>query len=149
MFSGLIGVILGCSGALIGAAIQYRFQCLSAERGERREIIETHFLQLQDSVESLYYRIVNVRKRCGKQLMPEEYFRDTSAYAIGRVLADETLLVSNGIYAKLHYDAALKRDLKAGLHRINLAMDHEQFHHYHPPATRRGPAERREGLILH
>ena len=42
---GLAGAAIG---ALIGAAIQYRFQRLSADREERREVIETHLLQLQD-----------------------------------------------------------------------------------------------------
>ena len=116
---------------MIGAAIQYALQRFSAERQERREIVETHFLQLQDALESLYYRINNLRDWGGKQVMTDEYFRLTSIYALGRVLAHETLLVSKGIYAKLHYDEALKRQLKAGLHRINRGMDDQRFLHYH------------------
>jgi len=127
----LLAVLLGGFGALIGAAIQYTFQRFSAQRQERREIVETHFLQLQDSLESLYYRINNLRDWGGKQVMTDEYFRLTSIYAIGRVLAHETLLVSKGIYAKLHYDEALKRQLKTGLHRINRGMDDQRFLHYH------------------
>ncbi len=131
MATELIAVLLGALGAVIGAAIQYGFQRLSAERQERREIIETHFLQLQDALESLYYRINNLRDWGGKQVMSDDYFRRTTVYALGRVLAYENLLVSKGIYAKLHYDEALKRQLKSGLHEINHGMDDQRFLHYH------------------
>lgn len=116
---------------MIGAAVQHGFQRLSASRQERREIIETYFLQLQDAVESLYYRINNLRDWGGKGVMSDEYFRLTSVFAIGRVLAYESLLVSKGIYAKLHYDEALKRKLKGGLHRLNHGLDDQHFLHYH------------------
>ena len=131
MSSELLAVLLGGLGALIGAVIQYRFQRLSAEREERRELIETHFLQLQNALESLYYRINNLRDWGGKRVMTDDYFRLTSVYAIGRVLAYESLSVSRGIYAKLGYDEALKRSLKAGLHRINIGLDDQRFLHYH------------------
>ena len=131
MATELLAVLLGGVGALIGAAIQYGFQRLSADRAQRRELIETHFLQLQDALESLYYRINNLRDWGGKGVMTDDYFRLTSVYAIGRVLAYESLLVSRGIYAKLHYDNALKRRLKSGLHRINHGMDDQRFLHYH------------------
>jgi hypothetical protein len=39
--------------------------------------------------------------------------------------------VSRGIYAKLHYDEALKKKLKGGLHRINHGLDDQRFLHYH------------------
>ena len=131
MSTELIAFILAGLGALIGAAIQYGFQRHSAQRQERREIIETHFLQLQDAIESLYYRINNLRDWGGKHVMSDDYFRLTSVYAIGRVLAYESLLVSKGIYAKLHYDDTLKRKLKGGLHRINHGLDDQRFLHYH------------------
>ena len=131
MSNELIVVLLGGLSALIGAAIQYRFQRLSTERQERRELIETHFLQLQNALESLYYRINNLRDWGGKRVMTDDYFRLTSVYAIGRVLAYESLSVSKGIYAKLHRDETLKRQLKAGLHRLNLGMDDQRFLHYH------------------
>ena len=94
MSSELIAFLLTGLGAVIGAAVQYGFQRLSAERQERREIVETYFLQLQDAVESLYYRINNLRDWGGKRVMSDDYFRLTSVYAIGRVLAYESLLVS-------------------------------------------------------
>ncbi len=126
-----LAFILAGLGAFVGAAIQYAFQRLSAERQQRREIIETTFLQLQDAVESLYYRLNNLRDWDGKHVMSEEYFRFTSVYVIGRVIAYENLLVSKGIYAKLHYDETLKRRLKSGLHRINHGLDDQHFLHYH------------------
>lgn len=131
MATELIAVLVGSVGALLGAAIQFSFQRLSAARQERREIVEQCFLQLQNALESLYYRINNLRDWAGKRVMTDDYFRLTSVYAFGRVLAFESLLVSEGIYARLHYDKSLKTELKRGLHRINHSMDDQRFLHYH------------------
>lgn len=132
VLSGGVGtLIVGGIGTLIGAVIQYRIQRFSAERQERREIIETHLLQLQNSLESLYYRINNLRDWGGKSVMTDDYFRNTSIYILGRVLAHESLLVSKGVYAKLDYDEALKKQLKGQLHSINWSMDDQRFLRYY------------------
>jgi hypothetical protein len=123
--------LFGGVGALLGGVIQYYFQRFSADREKRREIIETCLLQLQNSLESLYYRINNLRDWGGQSLMSDGYYRMTSLFILGRVLAQESLLVSQGIYAKLHFDEDLKKRLKAGLHAVNWGMDNHAFLHYH------------------
>lgn len=118
-------------GTFVGALIQYYFQRRSEAQQERREIIELHLLQLQNAVESLYYRMNNLLDRGGQAVMEDEYFRATSVYILARVLAHESLLISQGIYAKLNYDERFKHRLKSNLHSINSCMDDQIFLYYH------------------
>lgn len=127
----LLALLFGALGTLAGAAIHFWFQRHSAALQERREIVEVHLLQLQNSLESLYYRMINLMERGGGSVMSNDYFRTTMLYILGRVLAHESLLISQGIYAKLNHDEQLKQKMKAGLHAINRAMDDQQFLHYH------------------
>jgi hypothetical protein len=131
MSSEFSGLIFAVFGTFFGALIQYYFQRHSAARQERREIIEVHLLQLQNAAESLYYRMNNQLDWEGKSVMGDEYFRTTSLYIIGRILAQESLLTSQGVYAKLGYDERFKRQLKTTLHAINSCMDDQRFLHYY------------------
>ncbi|HYD54739.1 MAG TPA: hypothetical protein VEA99_19045 [Gemmatimonadaceae bacterium] len=124
-------LFVGAVGGAVAAAIQYGFRRLAEAEQVRREIVERQLLQLQDAVESLYYRANNLRDWAGKAVMSEVYYRQTSAYAIGRVLAHASLLVSTGVYAKLRRDALLKHEIKARLHALDRAMDDQSFLHYH------------------
>ncbi|OUJ69921.1 hypothetical protein [Hymenobacter crusticola] len=131
MAEGIEGLLFGALGALGGAGIQYYFQRRTASRQERKEIIETHLLQLQNSVESLYYRLNNLRFWSGKEMMSDDYYTHTWLYIVGRVLAYEHQLVIKGIYAKLDYNDSLKRELKLRMHNINWNLDDGEFLHYH------------------
>ena len=124
-------LIIGAVGGAVAAAIQYGFRRYAESEQLRREVVETHLLQLQNSVESLYYRANNLRDWAGKAVMSERYYQQTSAYVLGRVLAHESMLVSKGVYAKLDRNTSLKRTIKATLHSLNWAMDDEAFLHYH------------------
>jgi hypothetical protein len=127
----ITSLIIGAVGGGVAAAIQYGFRRYAESEQVRREVVETHLLQLQNSVESLYYRVNNLRDWSGRAVMTEDYYRRSSAYVLGRVLAHEALLVAKGVYAKLHRNTALKRKVKAGLHSLNWAMDDQSFLHYH------------------
>ena len=127
----LSSLAIAVGGAFAGAGAQYGFRRYTETEQVKREIVETHFLQLQNSVESLYYRVNNVRDWSGRTTMSDDYYRQTTAYAIGRVLAHESLLVSKGVYAKLSRHAAIKRRIKASLHSLNWAFDDQAFLYYH------------------
>lgn len=131
MSTQLAALIFAALGTFLGAGIQYFFQRHSAARQERREIIEVHLLQLQNAAESLFYRMNNLLDGGGRGVMKDEYFRTTSLYIIGKVLAQEALLGSQGIYAKLSYNEKFKKQLKANLHDLNRSMDDQQFLHYY------------------
>ena len=127
----LTSLLIGAAGGAITAAIQFGFRRFAETSQQRREVVETHLLQLQNAAESLYYRVNNLRDWAGKSVMKEDYYRQSSAYIIGKVLAHESLLVSKGVYAKLNRDTSLKRKVKATLHALNWEMDDHSFLHYH------------------
>ncbi|MBE9139277.1 hypothetical protein IQ254_19090 [Nodosilinea sp. LEGE 07088] len=131
MTNELRALVFAGLGTLIGALIQYYFQRRSMAHQERREIIEVHLLQLQNAVESLYYRLNNLLDGGGRAIMGDAYFRQTSIYILARVLAQESLLTTEGIYAKLNYDEAFKRQLKGNLHALNGCLDDHNFLYYH------------------
>ena len=124
-------LLIGAVGGAITAAIQYGFRRYGETQQQRREIVETHLLQLQNSAESLYYRANNLLDWAGKAVMTDDYFVMTSAFAFGKVLAHEQQLMAKGVYAKLNRSDRLKRDMKSFLHTINLNMDDQVFLHYH------------------
>lgn len=127
----IVTVIVGALGALLGAAVQHAFRRHAEAEQVRREIVETHLLQLQDAVESLYYRANNLLDLTGREAMTDEYHERTSVFILGRVLAHAGLLVARGVYARLPRDAGLKRDVKARLHAIDRGLDDRVFLHYH------------------
>ena len=127
----LSSLLIGAAGGVLTAGIQHVFRRYSETEQVRREIVERHLLQLQNSVESLYYRSNNLREWAGKAVMPDEYFEQSTAYIIARVLAHESLLLSDGVYAKLPRRGALKRSIKAKMHALNWGLDDQRFLHYH------------------
>lgn len=127
----LTSVIAGGIGAAIGTVFQYAFGRYKETQQIRREIVETRLLQLQNAVESLYYRSNNLLDHDGRGTMSDEYYMQTSAYAFAIVLAQEALLVSTGTYAKIQSDEELKSTIKGALHQLNSAMDPGGFHHYY------------------
>lgn len=126
-----LSLVLGAAGGFLAALIQYAFGRFAETQRLRREIVETTLLQLQNSVESLYYRANNLLDWSGKSVMSDEYFTQTTVFVLGKVLGYEDLLVDQGVYAKLHRNLVLKRQVKAKLHEINWAMDDRAFLHYH------------------
>ena len=124
-------LLIGAVGGAITAAIQYGVRRYGEMEQQRREIVETHLLQLQNSAESLYYRARNLLEKHSRSAMSDDYYVKTSAFALGRVLAHEQQLMSKGVYAKLNRSTRMKREIKARLHAINLTMDDREFLHYH------------------
>jgi hypothetical protein len=126
-----LALIFGVVGTFLGASIQYFFQRYSAERLQRKEIVESYLLQLQNSLESLYYRVNNLKDWAGKSIMSDDYYRDSTIYILGRILSHESIFITKGIYAKLSYDERLKHEIKRGLHAINWSMGNGKFLHYY------------------
>jgi hypothetical protein len=127
----LSSLLIGALGGVVTASIQHVFRRFSETEQVRREVVEKHLLQLQNSVESLYYRANNLQDWAGKSVMPDQYYEQSTAYIIARVLAHESLLLSEGVYAKLPRRGALKGSIKAKLHALNWGLDDQRFLHYH------------------
>ena len=131
MPNSITSLIIAGLGAVTAAAFQHLFQQYAETRRIRREIIETRLLQLQNSVESLYYRANNLLDWGGQATMSQDYYEKTSVFVLARVLGHELLFASSGIYAKLQSDKELKSDVKAALHKLNSAMDQQGFLYYY------------------
>jgi hypothetical protein len=98
----LLAALIGASIGSIGAVIAADWRKRKAETSQRREeLVQRYLFQLQDSVESLWYRLDNLARRGGRFVMPDQYFETTTLYALGRVLAVERLLALEGVYPQL------------------------------------------------
>jgi hypothetical protein len=72
-----------------------------AEREKREEILVQRYLfRLQDALEALDYRLDNLGRR-GRPNMPEEYFKESTLYALGKVLAVERIFALEAVYPQL------------------------------------------------
>jgi hypothetical protein len=118
-------------GAAVATIFQYGFRRFAETQQLRQEIVETRLLQLQNSVESLYYRANNLLDWSGQGEMSEDYYLKTSVFILARVLAHDELFASTGLYAKLRGDRELKSEIKGALHRLNSSMDRGGFLHYY------------------
>ena len=98
LLAALIGAVIGSVG---GVVIQ-SWLSARAERSRRREdLVQRYLYQLQDSVESLWYRLKNLRDHGGRFVMEDQYFATSSLYSLGRVLALERILLLEGVYPQL------------------------------------------------
>ena len=98
----LLAALIGAGVGSIGAVIAADWRKRKAETLERREaLVQRYLFHLQDSVESLWYRLDNLARRGGRFVMEDQYFETTTLYALGRVLAVERLLALEGVYPQL------------------------------------------------
>jgi hypothetical protein len=98
MISALIGAAVGSLGAVL---VQHGLS-QRAELKRRREVLVQRYLcQLQDAVESLWYRLDNLANMGGRGVMKDPYYEYTMLYALGKALASERILILDGVYAQL------------------------------------------------
>jgi hypothetical protein len=131
----LVGALIGALIGSIGAAILTHWLTRRREEDRiRKELVQRHLFQLQDATESLWYRLQNLifPERYGTYLIgvswkdgSSEYFKVTTLYALGKLLAVERIFALEGIYPQL--DAAYgKANLGKFLreHRTDLELRH-------------------------
>ena len=98
----LIAALIGAGVGSIGAVLVGDTRKRNAELAERREaLVQRYLFQLQDSAESLWYRLKNLAYDHGRLVMEDQYFETTTLYALGRALAVERLLALDGVYPQL------------------------------------------------
>jgi hypothetical protein len=98
----LLAALIGAGVGSVGAVLVADWRKQQAESTERREaLVQRYLFQLQDSIESLWYRLENLARRSGRLVMQDQYFETTTLYALGRVLAIERLLALEGVYPQL------------------------------------------------
>ena len=64
---------------------------------ESRELLCRYIFQLLNAVNSLRYRLENLRDSGGRDAMSESYFETSTLYAFGRVLGIERVMEMEGI----------------------------------------------------
>jgi hypothetical protein len=123
-----IGAVIGSLGTvLLENWLRYRRELYEREN----QLVERYLLQLQNSLESLYYRFTNISKLGGRKLMSEQYYNISTLYAIACVLAFKQILLLDGAYSKLLRFKGIKNDLRRNLQEIDWMLDDSVFLHYH------------------
>ena len=72
MSNSIYSLLMAGLGAAIATIFQHFFQRYTESQRIHREIVESRLLQLQNSVESLYYRANNLLGWAGKATMSED-----------------------------------------------------------------------------
>jgi hypothetical protein len=105
----LVGALIGALIGSIGTAIVTHWLALRQEKKRtREELVQRHLFQLQDAIESLWYRLYNLAFRGGTDAMRDpQYYKFTTLYSLGKLLAVERILALEGIYPQL--DAAYEK----------------------------------------
>ncbi len=94
----LIGAVLGSGGAVF---IQYLLTNRSEKLHRREILVQRYLFQLQDALEMLWYRLDNLANQYGRSVMSDEYFKITTLYVLGRVLALERIFMLEAVYPQL------------------------------------------------
>jgi hypothetical protein len=115
-------------GATIGAVGGIFLEHLLSRRAEQQRgydiLIQKYLIQIQDAAESLWYRLANLRSGGGREIMSDQYYEVTTLYALGRILALNRIVVSEGVYANMErlrpgLGRKLKHDLDLLERRLN------------------------------
>lgn len=98
LLAALMGSVVGSIG---GVVVQSWLSARSERSRQREDLVQRYLYQLQESVESLWYRLKNLRDYSGRAVMEDQYFATSSLYSLGRVLALERILLLEGVYPQL------------------------------------------------
>jgi hypothetical protein len=94
----LIGAI---SGSVGGNFLSDWLSRRSEKHKHRRELVDKYLIQLQDNLESLWFRVNNIKNRDGLQKMSDRYYEESTLYILGSVLAYNRILSNEGAYTKI------------------------------------------------
>lgn len=123
--SALIGAVIGSVGAT------FLSNWLS-RRGDKQRayenVVQRYLLQMQDSVDSLWWRLYNLRDLGGRKNMDEKYYEITTLYAFGKVLAFKYIIVVEGVYYNIEKtNPGLGDFLRDQLEAIDSKLDYLNY----------------------
>jgi hypothetical protein len=119
----LIGGVIGSLGA---QWLGERYRRRQAVEATRRAVAVRHLVQLQDALESLWFRIDNLAHKGGRGVMDPDYYEVSSVYVLGYALAQERLLTIDGAFAELDvFGESTARDLDEALESIQRSLGDE------------------------
>lgn len=98
----VLPALIGAVSGSIGGNFLSDWLARKSEREKiRRELVDGYLIQLQDSLESLWFRIDNIKNRDGLQKMTDIYYEESTLYILGSVLAHSRILSNEGVYTKI------------------------------------------------
>jgi hypothetical protein len=126
LFAALIGAVVGSVGAVV---VEHQLSARTRERERRRMLIRQDLFQLQDSMESVRRRLLNLLEHSGASVMTERYRQVTTLYAFAVVLAIERKFAREAVYFELNDYWTGLGDLLRGK-RFDAALRGLGIHHY-------------------
>jgi hypothetical protein len=67
----------------------------------QQSLTNRYLLQLQDAIESLWYRLDNIKNKGGRQIMQDSYYEESTLYALASVLAYSRIYLFDGVYSQI------------------------------------------------
>jgi hypothetical protein len=121
----LLGSVIGSLGA---QWLGERYRRQQAVQATRRAVAVRHLVQLQDALESLWFRIDNLAHRGGRGVMDPDYYEISSVYVLAYALAQERLLTIDGAFAELDvFGETMAPDLDEALEGLQRALGDESI----------------------
>ena len=119
----LIGAVFGSLG---GQWLRYRFQVRAEEARTRRDVAQRHLIQLQDAMESLYFRLSNLATDTDRDLLQYPYYAQSTIYALSNFLAHKRRLMLEGAYALLDvHGPTFPHELEVALESVEKELGRE------------------------
>jgi len=97
----MLDAVMAVVVVLVGAAATFAFAQWRAERERRDVLLRRYLAQLQDSCESLWFRLKNIAYERADTATDEEYLVTTTMYTLGRALGIERMLAIEGLYPEI------------------------------------------------
>ena len=123
VIASLIGAVFGSLG---GQWLRYRFQMRAEEARTRRDVAQRHLIQLQDAMESLYFRLANLATDTERDLLQYPYYAQSTIYALSNFLAHKRRLMLEGAYALLDvHGPTFPHELEVALESVEKQLGRE------------------------
>lgn len=140
IMAALIGAVFGSLG---GVYLTHLLAQRAVSNDRRRRIVQLYLLQLQDAVQSLWFRFDNLSNRQGRRVMENEYFVATTLYAWARVIAYSRILLLDGVYPQLKNN--FKDSVLKSFEKVDAKLKDPAFQHYDRLALAEAVLVRDEG----
>jgi hypothetical protein len=123
VLAALIGAAIGSLGSQVVAE---SFRRRAMREQSRRDTTDKYLLQLQDAIESVISRVVNLTSQHGRNAMDDRYLVTSTMYAFGVLLAQKRRLLLDGVYPKLQeLEDGLGEQLEQALESIEREIGRE------------------------
>ena len=130
----LIGAIIGSLGSTF---LGHYLTRKSEKRQISEKIVKRYLIQFQDYVESLWFRLANLRHDEGTLVMTEGYLIYTTIYSLAVVLAYKRIMLLEGLFAEIEHLGIDLPEFKEKLNNLDSILNkmsqkyNEVFQRYH------------------